>query len=506
MSEMSFEELLDESFKTIHTGDIITGKVIEVKPDRVILNIGYKSEGIISRNDYSADSSLDLTTVLNVGDDLEVKVRKINDGEGQIILSHRDVVTERNNQKIQKAFEDKEILSGRVEKAVNGGLSVMHEGIRLFVPASLVSDKYEKDLTKYIGQDIQFVIIEFNPQKHRIIGDRKQLVLAEHAAARKALLEKLNPGDVIDGTVKNVTDFGAFVDLGGIDGLLHISEMSWGRTESPKKTYKSGDPLRVMIKGISEEGKVSLTRKFPDENPWVLALTKYAPGTIVEGKVARLADFGAFVNLEPGIDALLHVSQIALERIDKPSDVLKVGDTIRAKVTDMDAEARRISLSIKALLNDNNKKKRESEAESGDDVIDVYTDSQGDAKGDENMNINKIPSGRIPWTDKAEELKDKAKETIESAPEKIDELKDKASEVIDNAPEKFDELKDRAKVLIDEALGKLHSPEKSVDKGTEAEDSTGKNARTISETSDSASVPEEATGVAFKTSDEVKPS
>jgi len=383
MSEMSFEDMLNESFKTIRTGEVVTGKVIDVKPECVLLNIGYKSDGIINRSDYSADNSLDLTTVVKVGDELEAKVRKVNDGEGLVVLSHRDILTEKNNQKIQEAFDNQEILTGTVEKAVNGGLSVIYDGVKLFVPASLVSDSFERDLGKYVGQEIEFVITEFNPQKHRIIGDRKRIIVERKAAAKKALLESIKEGDVIDGTVKNVTDFGAFVDLGGADGLLHISEMGWGRTESPKKAFKSGDSIRVMIKSISEDGKIALTRKFPDENPWVLALTKYAVGNVIEGKVARLADFGAFINLEQGIDALLHVSQISTERIEKPADVLKVGDVIRAKVTDLDAEAKKISLSVKALLNETARKEKEEKEAAEGEVVDAYTDSEEEAPAEE---------------------------------------------------------------------------------------------------------------------------
>lgn len=375
MSEMSFEDMLNESFKTIRTGEVVTGKVIDVKPECILLNIGYKSDGIISRADYSADNSLDLTTVVKVGDELEAKVRKVNDGEGLVVLSHRDILTEKNNQKIQEAFENKEVLTGTVEKAVSGGLSVIYDGVKLFVPASLISDTFERDLTKYVGQNIEFIITEFNPMKRRIIGDRKKIIVERKSAAKKALLESIKEGDVIDGTVKNVTDFGAFVDLGGADGLLHISEMGWGRTEAPKKAFKSGDTIRVMVKSISEDGKIALTRKFPDENPWVLALTKYAVGNVVEGKVARLADFGAFVNLEQGIDALLHVSQISTDRIEKPSDVLKVGDVVKAKVTDLDAENKKISLSIKALLNEG-KKEKEADGE----VVDAYTDEADTAE------------------------------------------------------------------------------------------------------------------------------
>ena len=370
MSEMSFEDMLNESFKTIRTGEVVTGKVIDVKPDVIVLNIGYKSDGVITRADYSADSSLDLTTVVKVGDEVEAKVRKVNDGEGLVALSHRDVIAEKSQQRVRDAFENEEVVTGTVEKAVNGGLSVYFEGCRVFIPASLVSDMYERDLTKYAGQEIQFVITEYNPQKRRVIGDRKRLIIQQKAEAKQALMERIHVGDVIEGTVKNITDFGAFIDLGGADGLLHISEMGWGRTENPKKVYKSGEQLKVMIKDISDD-RIALTRKFPEENPWVLAATRYAVGNVVKGKVARLADFGAFINLEPGIDALLHVSQISNERVEKPGDVLKVGDEIEAKVTDFNPDEKKISLSIKALTAPARKEKAEPKEE---DVVDAYTD------------------------------------------------------------------------------------------------------------------------------------
>lgn len=373
MSEQSFEEMLNETLKTIRTGEVVTGKVIDVKPDSILLNIGYKSDGIINKADFSADQSIDLTAVVKVGDELEAKVKKLNDGEGLVSLSYKEIMDDKNNQKVKDAFENKEVVTGKVEKVVNGGLAVLYEGARVFVPASLVSDTFERDLSKYEGQEIEFIITEFNPAKRRVIGDRKQLIAEKKAAAKKALLDSIAVGDVIDGTVKNIADFGAFVDLGGADGLLHISEMGWGRTESPKKAFKSGETIRVMIKEIKDD-KIALTRKFPDENPWVLALTKYAVGNVVTGKVARLADFGAFINLEPGIDALLHVSQISAERIAKPADVLKVGDEVTAKVTDLNAAEKKISLSVKALTAPARKPKPEKKVE--EDIVDAYTDSE----------------------------------------------------------------------------------------------------------------------------------
>ena len=349
MSELTFEQMLEESLKTIHTGEVIEGTVIDVKPDEIILNIGYKSDGILTRNEYTNEPNVDLTTIVNPGDKMEVKVLKVNDGEGQVLLTYKRLAADRGNKRIEEAFNNKEVLTATVFQVLDGGLSVVVEEVRIFIPASLVSDVYEKDLSKYAGQEIEFVISEYNPKRRRYIGDRKQLIVAKKAEMQKELFEKIKAGDIVEGTVKNVTDFGAFIDLGGVDGLLHISEMSWGRVESPKKVFKVGETLKVLIKEI-EGTKVALSLKFDDSNPWKDAATKYAVGNEVTGKVARMTDFGAFVELEPGIDALLHVSQIAKEHIEKPSDVLAVGQDVTAKVVDFNEEGKKISLSIKALF------------------------------------------------------------------------------------------------------------------------------------------------------------
>ena len=348
MSEMSFEQLLEASLKTIRNGEVVEGTVIDVKEDEIILNIGYKADGIITRNEYSNTANLDLTTVVNVGDTMQAKVLKVNDGEGQVLLTYKRLLAEKGNKRLEDAYNNKEVLTAKVVNVLDGGLSVVVEESRVFIPASLVSDTYEKNLAKYEGQEISFVITEFNPRKRRIIGDRKQLLLAEKAQKQKELFERINVGDVVEGKVKNVTDFGAFIDLGGADGLLHISEMSWGRVENPKKLLKVGDDITVLIKDIQGE-KIALSLKFADQNPWLTAAEKYAVGNVVEGKVARMTDFGAFVELEPGVDALLHVSQISREHVEKPADVLKVGETITAKVVDFNEEDRKISLSIKAM-------------------------------------------------------------------------------------------------------------------------------------------------------------
>jgi len=348
MSELTFEQMLEESLKTIRNGEVVDGTVIDVKPDEIILNIGYKADGIITRSEYTNEPNVDLTTIVSVGDKMAAKVLKVNDGEGQVLLTYKRLAAEKGNERLKEAFENKEVLKATVAQILGGGLSVVVEEARVFIPASLVSDVYEKDLSKYQGQEIEFVISEFNPRRNRIIGDRRQLLVAERAELQKALFEKLNVGDTVTGTVKNVTDFGAFIDLGGVDGLLHISEMSWGRVENPKKVFKVGEELKVLVKDINDT-KVALSLKFPESNPWANAAESFAVGKEVTGKVARMTDFGAFVELAPGVDALLHVSQISRAHVEKPADALTVGQVIAAKVVDLNEADKKISLSMKAL-------------------------------------------------------------------------------------------------------------------------------------------------------------
>ena len=348
MSELTFEQMLEESLKTIHNGEVVDGTVIDVKPDEIILNIGYKADGIITRNEYTNEANADLTKLVSVGDTMTAKVLKVNDGEGQVLLTYKKLAAEKGNERLKEAYENKEVLKATVVQILGGGLSVVVDEARVFIPASLVSDTYEKDLTKYQNQEIEFVISEFNPRRNRIIGDRRQLLVAEKAEKQKELFEKLHVGDTVEGVVKNVTDFGAFIDLGGVDGLLHISEMSWGRVENPKKVFKVGDELKVLVKDIHDT-KIALSLKFPESNPWANAAEDYAVGTVITGKVARMTDFGAFVELAPGVDALLHVSQISKAHVDKPSDVLKVGEEVTAKIVDLNEAEKKISLSMKAL-------------------------------------------------------------------------------------------------------------------------------------------------------------
>ncbi len=376
MSESNeFEQLLEESLRTtVHNGEIVEGKVISVKADEIILDIGVKMDGVIQKDEYS-NQPVDLTTVVKEGDQLTAKVLKVSEAEGQVYLTYKRLAIEKSNERIKEAFENKEVLKAQVQNVLSGGLSVIVEETKVFIPASLVSDVYEKDLSKYSGQEIEFVITEFNPKKRRIIGDRKQLLVAEKKKLQEELFARIHVGDTVEGVVKNLTDFGAFIDLGGADGLLHISEMSWGRVENPKKVFKVGDKTKVLIKDIKED-KIALSLKFEDQNPWLNAEEKYSVGTVVKGRVARMADFGAFVELEPGVDALLHVSQISKEHVDKPADVLKVGQEIEAKIVDFKKDDHKISLSIKALLADTEEPEEE-------EVIPETTDEEVDSPAEE---------------------------------------------------------------------------------------------------------------------------
>ena len=349
MSEQSFEELLNEQESVrIHSGAVVSGTVISVKDNEIILDIGYKTEGVITKSEYSNDPDIDLTLHVQVGDTLDAKVIRSKDNDGQVSLSYKRIAQDLATKALEEPFANKEVLKGEVKKATPKGLSVEYNGATVFIPASLVADTFVRNLDKFVGQEIEFVLIELDARKRRIIGDRKQLIVAAKEAALQALLDRISVGMIVKGTVKSLTKFGAFVDLGGADGLLHVSEMSWGRIDNPKQVYKVGDEVEAFVKEI-KDGKVALSVKFPENNPWEED-GPYSLDKIVTGKAVRMKDFGVFVELQTGIDALLHISQISYERVEKPQDVYKTGDEITAKVVEYDPVAHKISLSVKALL------------------------------------------------------------------------------------------------------------------------------------------------------------
>ncbi|MGE4214942.1 MAG: bifunctional 4-hydroxy-3-methylbut-2-enyl diphosphate reductase/30S ribosomal protein S1 [Anaerotignaceae bacterium] len=344
--ELTFQQMLDESLVTLHTGDVVKGTVIQISNEEVSVNLGYKSDGVIPRGEYSSDATVVPSKEVSLGDEIEVFVVRVNDGDGNVLLSKKRIESMKGMDDLQKAFDDKIAVEGKVTEVVKGGIIAVVNGVRVFIPSSQVSNRFVEDLSVYKGQTINFNIIELDRTKRRIIGGRKALIEKENSAKKEALFATIEAGKKVTGTVSRLTDFGAFVNLGGIDGLIHISEMSWGRITNPREVLKEGDKVEVVVlEADKEKGKISLSLKDVSSNPWAGAAEKYAVGSIVEGKVVRMVPFGAFVELEVGVDGLVHISQIANKHVVKPEDELKIGETIKVKVLEVNAEAKKISLS-----------------------------------------------------------------------------------------------------------------------------------------------------------------
>ena len=344
--EATFEQMLEESLVTLHTGDVVKGTVIQVVNEEVSVNLGFKSDGIIARGEFSSDPTVIPSKTVQPGDEIEVFVVRVNDGDGNVMLSRKRIEAQKGIEEIEAAYNEKAVVTGTVTNVVKGGLIAVVNGVNVFIPSSQVSNRFIEDLSVFNGQELEFNIIEVDRVKRRFIGGRKALVEQEIAAKRAALFETIQAGSRVNGTVSRLTDFGAFVDLGGVDGLIHISEMSWGRISNPKEVLKEGQEVEVFVLDVDKEkGKISLSLKDADKNPWKLAAEKYAVGSIVEGKVVRMVPFGAFVELEPGVDGLVHISQIANKHVVKPEDELKVGEIINVKVLEVNPEQKKISLS-----------------------------------------------------------------------------------------------------------------------------------------------------------------
>lgn len=346
--ELTFEQMLNESFVTLHTGDIVKGTVISTAGEEVSVNLGYKSDGIIARDEFSNDKSVIPSKTVQPGDEIEVFVVRVNDGEGNVQLSRKKVESQKGLEEIEKAYEEKIPVTGKIIKSVKGGLIADVNEIHVFIPSSQVSGRFVEDLSAYVGTELTFNIIELDKSKRRYIGGRKALLAKEAEEKKAAVFASIEVGKKVTGTVSRITDFGAFVDLGGVDGLIHISEMSWGRISNPKEVLAEGDTVEVVVLDVDKEkSKISLSLKDVTPNPWTLAADKYVVGSIVEGKVVRMVPFGAFIELEPGVDGLVHISQIANKRVEKPEDELKIGEIIKVKVIDVNAEQKKISLSKK---------------------------------------------------------------------------------------------------------------------------------------------------------------
>ncbi len=341
-------EAIENSFTKIHRGDILKGEIIFVTDNEIMVNINYKSDGIINREELSNDPYVNPKDLYKPGDEIDVYVIKHDDGEGNVVLSAKRVDEYKNWDSLEKLYEDKERVECRIINVIKGGLSVLVQGINGFMPASQVSINYVTDLNVYKGKTLISKIIDFNKEKRRIILSRKEVEREELNNKRRELWADLEVNQLREGTVQRLTDFGAFVDLGGVDGLIHISDLAWNRIKHPSEVVKVGQKVTVSILSFDKEkNRISLGLKQTVEEPWTVFVNNVNVGDVVEGKVVNLVDFGAFVRLKENVDGLLHVSQISEEHIAKPSDVLKIGEKLNVKVIDINEEDRKISLSLR---------------------------------------------------------------------------------------------------------------------------------------------------------------
>ena len=355
-ADSSFAEAFEKTLVRIRNGQLIKGSVVQIVDGEVCVNIGYKSDGFIPRSEFSHDETVDPNDVLKVGDVIEVEVLKVNDGEGNVLLSKKNV----ENKKLwETLIEDPEAESktydGIGKEAVKGGLIATINGVKAFVPVSQLAIKYVDKIEDYVKKPIKLKIIEIDKARKRIVASHKAVLVEEAAAAKKAKFEELKAGMKVKGVVRRLTDYGAFVDIGGIDGLIHVTDVAWGRGKTPADVLKVGQEIEVLILNVdANKERISLGYKQLQPKPWTMAAEKYPVGSIVEGKVVRIVDFGAFVALEPSIDGLIHISQISPRRAEKVEDELKVGDVVRCKVLEVNPEARRISLSRKDVILEEN--------------------------------------------------------------------------------------------------------------------------------------------------------
>lgn len=344
-------EAIESSFKRIRRGEVVEGEVLFVNENEVMVNIGYRSDGIISKEEISNEADVDPQELFKPGDKIEVYVMKIDDGDGNVVLSHKRVKNMKVWDDIEELYKEEKRVEVEVKSVVKGGLIADLEGLKAFIPASHVSVRFQKDLSKYVSKTLLCEIIDFDKSKRKIVLSRKNVEAEELEEKKAKVYSSIHEGDIIEGTVQRLTNFGAFVDVGGVDGLIHISELSWNRVKHPSDVVSPGDKVKVLVLNVDEEkNRIALGLKQTTKKPWDVFTESVQVGDVVQGKVVNLLDFGAFVRLESGVDGLLHVSQISKEHVEKPSDKLEIGEEITVKVTDIDQDDKKISLSMKALL------------------------------------------------------------------------------------------------------------------------------------------------------------
>ena len=347
----SFEELLEKSFKTLNTGDKVTGIVTAIGTTEVQVDVGCKQAGYIPVSELSNDPDVKPEDVVKVGDEIEAYVVRVNDVEGYATLSKKRLDAVKLWEDIETAVEDKTVLDGIVTEVNKGGIVVSVKGVRVFVPASQSGMPKDSDLGQMVKQKVQLRVTEVNRARRRVVGSIKSVLNEARQAAQAAIWEGIEVGKHYDGVVKSMTSYGVFVDIGGVDGMVHISELSWSRIKNPAEVVSIGDHLDVYVISFDpEKRKISLGVKDRTQNPWDVFMNTYKVGDVANVRIVKLMTFGAFAEVVPGVDGLIHISQIADRRIDKPSDVLSEGQMVDAKITAIDEEKKKISLSIRALL------------------------------------------------------------------------------------------------------------------------------------------------------------
>ena len=352
--EESFADMLEKSIKTLNTGDKVTGVVTGITATEVNVDLGTKHAGYIPLSELSDDPSVKPEDIVKVGDEIETYVMRVNDVEGVATLSKKRLDSVKNWDTIEAAVEEKTILEGTVTEVNKGGIVVNVKGIRVFVPASQTGKPRGADLSEMVKEQVKLRITEVNRSRRRVVGSIRSVLAEERAAKAAEVWANIEEGKHYEGTVKSLTSYGAFVDIGGVDGMVHVSELSWSRIKNPAEVVSVGDKVNVYVISFdAEKKKISLGMKDRNEDPWEKFTSTYEVGSVASVRVVKLMTFGAFAEIVPGVDGLIHISQIADHRIEKPGDELEEGQIVDVKITDIDYDRKKVSLSIRALLNDN---------------------------------------------------------------------------------------------------------------------------------------------------------
>ena len=469
-TEMSFAENLEETLVTLNTGDIVKGTVIGISENEVYVDLGFKSDGIIKASELSNDATKKLDEIVRIGDEIEVFVIRVDDGEGRVEVSKTKVDSIKGWNKLEAAFKNKDIITARVIDVIKGGVIASAYGIKIFIPASQVSDRYEPDLKKFLDKKIDLKIIDYNKRKRNVVGSAKTVIIEEKKRKEKEFWDNVEEGKHYTGIVRNLTSFGAFIDLGGVDGLVHISELSWNKIGHPSEVLKEGETVDVYVLNFDKENnKVSLGYRKHEDNPWVIAKSKYKIGDVLKCKVVKLMSYGAFVELMPGLDGLIHISQISDERVEKTDDVLSLGQEVEAKITEMDLDNERISLSIRELIEEQKPAGEDIDEKSSEDSVayeeettvtigdyvngdiehDSDTDVSGVAEEEKSEQIEEEKSKQVEAEDVSEETPEQEQQ-IEAEKVEVKEVPEDNSEQDEVQEEAIEDKQDETQEVLEE--------------------------------------------------------